>query len=312
MKTQEKNDNDAITTSLSEQTDFFPAILKNDGSEIGLKKSFVYSVSWHIAGFCVVWIVVAVLVAMGVKPFFEDSQKDKVKDIEYILKRTQSTTSTASQVQATTASEKMSTPQTKQNEIRTQKNSSSLNQPNKTDDHKKASNSISSVVADISDDFPMAIPKMRSHSVGSSGSSSGVHSATSSSLQSDSSGIGGAYSSNAASRGSARDGDAVKKSLEVYDMTPYSNELKRNVKWNWKPPKGSSDKKVELFLRIARDGKIIILNIKKTSEIAELDTSATDAVRKAAPLNPLPSGYKKGYFDIVLVFNYNNFSLSSR
>lgn len=100
--------------------------------------------------------------------------------------------------------------------------------------------------------------------------------------------------------------------IKAYDITPYVNDLQRNIKWNWKPVKGQNDKKVELFLKIAKDGKIIILNIKRTSEIAEVDNAATDAVKKASPLNPLPSEYKKGYLDIVFTFDNSISSIRSR
>jgi len=110
-------------------------------------------------------------------------------------------------------------------------------------------------------------------------------------------------SDNSISSGSSSTGRSLNE-IMTFDITPYISELRRNVKLNWKVPSNSEGKRVELFLRIARDGRLIILNVKTTSEIGELDDSALEAVRRAAnPLKPLPQRYAKNFLDIVFTFN---------
>lgn len=101
---------------------------------------------------------------------------------------------------------------------------------------------------------------------------------------------------------SSFDRSAVRKSVAPYDISPYVSELKRNIRWNWRAPQGHSAR-VELFLRIAKDGRVVILNVKRTSEVGAVDSAALSAVRKCMPLNPLPSRYTKNYLDVVFVFD---------
>lgn len=121
------------------------------------------------------------------------------------------------------------------------------------------------------------------------------------------SGASGTNSDEASGGGStaASSQGGIKGSKEVsgYDISPYVNELRRNVKMNWKVPSGVPSKRVELFLRIAKDGKIMILNVKTTSESAPLDESTLEAVRRTTPLRPIPSKYPKAYLDVVFAFN---------
>ena len=89
------------------------------------------------------------------------------------------------------------------------------------------------------------------------------------------------------------------------DLNPYISDLQRRIQRNWKPPKGNENKKVSLFLRIAKDGRLVILNIKNTSLNPEVDNAATNAVKKTQPLKSLPEGFHENYLDVIFNFDYN-------
>jgi len=164
------------------------------------------------------------------------------------------------------------------------------------------------------DEFSIPTPKINPLASGT-GSSYGANGDTSPSSSITTSGEGTEGENTQGSsrrRGSGFGKDTTGNMLNTYDISPYVNELQRSIRWNWKPPKGQENKRVELFLRIARDGKLVILNIKKTSLSGEVDNAATDAVKKTLPLNPLPAKYKKSYLDVVFILDYNASSIRSK
>ncbi len=89
------------------------------------------------------------------------------------------------------------------------------------------------------------------------------------------------------------------------DLRPYVTELQRRVLRNWSTPSNDNSKKTVLFLRIAKSGNLMILNIKTPSGDTYIDSMAINAVKKAQPFSPLPSGYRNAYADIILTFDYN-------
>lgn len=155
-------------------------------------------------------------------------------------------------------------------------------------------------------------------------------SASTASLIASGSGSGGSGESNIAGRGKRRSGGyslgnggigdpRLGKSsnfsdniLKEPDMSSYVTELQRRVKRNWAPPKGNDNEKVSLFLRIGKDGKLLVLNIKNISGNPDADNAAVYAVRQASPFRPLPSEYRVNYLDVILTFDYNMFSLGSK
>ena len=89
------------------------------------------------------------------------------------------------------------------------------------------------------------------------------------------------------------------------DLRPYTTELQRRVLRNWATPNNDNNKKTVLFLRIAKSGNLMILNVKTPSGDTRIDELAISAVKKAQPFGPLPSGYRNAYADIILTFDYN-------
>lgn len=89
------------------------------------------------------------------------------------------------------------------------------------------------------------------------------------------------------------------------DLRPYVTELQRRVLRNWNMPANDNSKKTVLFLRIAKNGNLMILNIKTPSGDTHIDELAINAVKKAQPFNPLPAGYRNAYADVIMTFDYN-------
>jgi len=117
---------------------------------------------------------------------------------------------------------------------------------------------------------------------------------------------GGGYSyGTAGSPKLGSSGQSYNNELKDVDLGPYVSELQRRIKAKWAPPKGNENKKVELFLRIAKDGSLLVLNVKRTSSNPDVDNAAISAVKQTLPFRPLPAEYREKYADVVFTFDYN-------
>ncbi len=99
--------------------------------------------------------------------------------------------------------------------------------------------------------------------------------------------------------------DAIKEP----DFGPYMRELQRRIKRNWHPPRGNESKRVVLLFKVSKDGKLLRLNINKSSGVASADDAALEAIRMSAPFRPLPPEYQGNDIDIQFTFDYNVFSV---
>lgn len=249
-----------------------------------LSNHFFLSIVSHITGFIFLWALFTTLNINEINPLIKT---DKIpKDIVFSIKDS-------------------SSPRAKKGKsLRTE-----IKQTNVPETIKPKTNTNDSL-----DDFSIPMPKLKPISSGSrtlgsrTGSSSGQTTNSSGEIGHENGSAKGVGTSN----GNGFDKNTARKTLIPYDISPYVNELKHNVRMNWKQPKTGEGKYVELFLRIAKDGRLIILNVKRTSEVGEVDNAALNAVRRSLPLNPLPSKYNKSYLDLVFTFNSTNSSLGSR
>lgn len=89
------------------------------------------------------------------------------------------------------------------------------------------------------------------------------------------------------------------------DWGPYMRELERRIKRNWNPPKGDSSKRVVVYFKIARDGKLLAVNVSRSSGVPLADQAARAAIELTAPFAPLPPEYKGSSIDIDFTFDYN-------
>lgn len=93
------------------------------------------------------------------------------------------------------------------------------------------------------------------------------------------------------------------------DFGPYMRELTRRIKRNWHPPRGNESKKVVLVFKVGKDGRLLKLNVYKSSGNSETDDAALNAVRISAPFRQLPPEYRENDIDIQFTFDYNVFSI---
>ncbi|OGI04807.1 MAG: hypothetical protein A2Y25_04265 [Candidatus Melainabacteria bacterium GWF2_37_15] len=264
---------------------------KNNMEEgISLRNSFIISAFGHFIAAILVWLLVKLIIFLllmfGLNIPTIEKPEPTPQDIQFVFV-------------------KPVKPQIKQ--IKQNKKISSANKGGKKNAVKKLKpenphKGESSPKNDEPDELSIPVPKIKplSSNVGS-GAQGSSGPASSDSISGDGDGTGS---------GRRRDGGlgnsyVINNILDNPDITPYINELQRRINWNWKPPAGNENKRVELFLRIAKDGRLVILNIKKTSLSGEMDNAALNAVKKSLPLNPLPSNYKQGYLDVVFSLDYN-------
>lgn len=297
-----------------------PATVKWTIAEPSLYESFAASIIWHIVGLLLICLLTFLITFFGLAPKIFPKAQPKMHDIEFVLnnhtrhrihhrkiKATPSTVDADSQ-----AAPKSDNTNKISSSIPKASNEKQSSMPSKTNVSNRSNSKSSgahskSTVPDFA--IPMSSLKSMSSGLGGSGKShraSGVNSSSSSIGGSD----GGSSAGKGTSGHSGFDKNTTRKMIAPYDISPYVNELKRNVRWNWKAPKGNGNKRVELFLRIAKDGRVVILNVKRTSESGEVDNAALNAVRKCMPLSPIPTKYSKSYLDLILTFDAN--SISSR
>lgn len=74
------------------------------------------------------------------------------------------------------------------------------------------------------------------------------------------------------------------------DFGPYMDKMKRDIQAQWNPPKGFNNQRVVTVFSIKKDGTIANASIVDGSGVEAVDKSAMDALEKASPLDPLPSG----------------------
>lgn len=90
------------------------------------------------------------------------------------------------------------------------------------------------------------------------------------------------------------------------DFGPFMSELEKRIKKHWIPPRGSESRKVLLLFYLARDGKLVKIETKKTSGDEETDRAAMAAVEKSTmPFLPFPPEVKEDVLPVEFTFDYN-------
>jgi hypothetical protein len=321
---EENNTEEIIEISPENSWGYIPVFLTKKSLGISVRNSFILSLIVHFIGALILYLLTITVIFLSTNLNLLHKPEPKVRDINFILtkpvkhKVKLAKPNISKKTPRTEGSKKHAA--TKKNVQKKSQSIKSSKSAQKKEQAKKATKARNSrkitksekqfKTAREPEEFSLSFSKIKplasspSTSYDSSGdaaktASSGTFSHAGSGTDSDNT-----YGSGRR-RGSGLEKETTNNMLSTYNISPYINELQRNIRWNWKPPKGQQNKKVELFLRISKDGKLMILNIKKTSLNAEVDNAATSAVKKTLPLNPLPSQYKKSYLDVVFVLDYN-------
>lgn len=104
----------------------------------------------------------------------------------------------------------------------------------------------------------------------------------------------------------------AKEDVQETDFGPYMKDLQQAIKKNWIPPKGKESKHVVVAFSIARDGRLLNLNIKNSSGNKEVDERAIKAVKLTFPFKALPSDFKGDKVDIHFTFDYKVSQISTK
>lgn len=103
--------------------------------------------------------------------------------------------------------------------------------------------------------------------------------------------------------------DAAKS---VSDWGPYMKSMQHKIKRNWKPPHEDETEKIVVMFKIAKDGKLLSLQLVKSSGNPNADRAALLAIETSAPFNTLPPEYKGKNLTIQFTFDYNVFNVTRK
>jgi len=97
----------------------------------------------------------------------------------------------------------------------------------------------------------------------------------------------------------------IDASSQNIDITSYLNQLQQRVKQQWLPEVSQSSRRTVLNFTINRSGQLSNLQLAQTSGFSLTDQAALNAIQRAAPFAPLPTGYTSNHIDIQFTFNIN-------
>lgn len=86
---------------------------------------------------------------------------------------------------------------------------------------------------------------------------------------------------------------------------PYTKKLITKIKNNWHPSKEDRTKKVVAIVKIDRSGKLLNVEITKSSGSKKADNEVISAIKSSAPFNPLPKKHTVYCIIYKLTFDGN-------
>lgn len=87
---------------------------------------------------------------------------------------------------------------------------------------------------------------------------------------------------------------------------PYMSALQRKIKMAWKPPRGTESNRIVVTFSVLQNGRLENLQMIVASQDASANQAALEAVTRASPFEPLPSGAGPKV-DVEFTFDYNVF-----
>jgi len=91
----------------------------------------------------------------------------------------------------------------------------------------------------------------------------------------------------------------------------YHASLRTHIKKNWVLPEGllkKSDISAEVIIRINRNGRIENPRFERKSGVEAFDQEVLRTLKKSDPLPPLPGGYPKSSYEVILTFHSKDLS----
>ena len=93
--------------------------------------------------------------------------------------------------------------------------------------------------------------------------------------------------------------------VKVPDLSAYMAKVQRKITRKWRPPLSDYSTKVVVNYIIKKNGDLGKYSVTESSGNSRMDVSATEALEKAAPFPPLPSGYNEDTLEVKFTFDYN-------
>lgn len=93
--------------------------------------------------------------------------------------------------------------------------------------------------------------------------------------------------------------------VKVPDLSAYMAKVQRKITKKWHPPLSDYSTKVVVNYIIKKNGDLGKYSVTESSGNSRMDVSATEALKKAAPFQPLPSGYNEDTLEVKFTFDYN-------
>lgn len=93
--------------------------------------------------------------------------------------------------------------------------------------------------------------------------------------------------------------------VKVPDLSAYMAKVQRRITKKWHPPLSDYSTKVVVNYIIKKNGDLGKYSVTESSGNSRMDVSATEALKKAAPFPPLPSGYNEDTLEVKFTFDYN-------
>ncbi|MBA4393851.1 MAG: hypothetical protein C0407_09895, partial [Desulfobacca sp.] len=91
----------------------------------------------------------------------------------------------------------------------------------------------------------------------------------------------------------------------------YHASIRSRIKKNWVLPEGllkKSDISAEIMIRIGRNGRIEDSRFERKSSLEAFDQEVMRTIKKSDPLPPLPGGYPKSSYEVILTFHSKDLS----
>lgn len=86
------------------------------------------------------------------------------------------------------------------------------------------------------------------------------------------------------------------------EFQPYVEEMHKKISDKWTPPAVNKDSEVVLEFTVLKTGQVKDAKIFKSSGDKKVDDSALTALKKAAPLPPLPLNFPRD--EVTIKFNF--------
>lgn len=115
-------------------------------------------------------------------------------------------------------------------------------------------------------------------------------------------------SSQQAQKGKKKKGSKIKgiKTDTEFDYPDYLIEMRDRIYRNWNYPQLRESLMATVYFRISKDGRILVIKVKKATGNVRFDRSTWAAVQKSNPFSPLPEDFTENELGVHFNFYYDH------